>query len=147
MIEKWGAWYTYGKERIGQGRENAKLYLKDHADLAAEVEAKVKEHLGVKAAAVAAAGGALAPDRRERGYRLGEVDRGRFASLPGDALEWLGLGVGAELTPAVLGRLRELADVEAAQRAALRALARRAPAWRDLERRPAKEQQPPAAGA
>src|SRR5206468_3475435 len=54
IIEKSGAWYAYGKERIGQGRENAKLYLKDHADLAVEVEAKVKEHLGVKAAAVAA---------------------------------------------------------------------------------------------
>src|SRR5438445_6357597 len=54
IIEKSGAWYGYGKERIGQGRENAKLYLKDHPDLAAEVEARVKEHLGVKAAAVAA---------------------------------------------------------------------------------------------
>src|SRR5207245_748503 len=46
IIEKSGAWYAYGKERIGQGRENAKLYLKDHPDLAVEVEAKVKEHLG-----------------------------------------------------------------------------------------------------
>src|SRR5438552_1674634 len=54
IIEKSGAWYSYGKERIGQGRENAKLYLKDHPDMAAEVEARVKEHLGVKAAAVAA---------------------------------------------------------------------------------------------
>src|SRR5213593_3139603 len=53
IIEKSGAWYGYGKERIGQGRENAKLYLKDHPDLALEVEAKVKEHLGVKAAVVA----------------------------------------------------------------------------------------------
>src|SRR5439155_75437 len=44
IIEKSGAWYAYGKERIGQGRENAKLYLKDHPDLAVEVEAKVKEH-------------------------------------------------------------------------------------------------------
>jgi len=87
----------------------------------------------------------LAPDPRQPGYRRGEVDRGRFASLPGDALEWLGLAIGAELTPAVLGRLRELADVEAAQRAALRALARRAHAWRDLERRLAKKQHPPAA--
>src|SRR5256885_11049717 len=40
--------------RSGQGRENAKLYLKDHADLAAEVEARVKEHLGMKPTAVAA---------------------------------------------------------------------------------------------
>jgi len=50
IIEKSGAWYSYGKDRIGQGRENAKLYLKDHPEMAVEVEAKVKEHLGVKAA-------------------------------------------------------------------------------------------------
>src|SRR5256712_2005415 len=49
IIEKSGAWYSYGKDRIGQGRENAKLYLKDHAELSAEIEARVKEHLGVKA--------------------------------------------------------------------------------------------------
>src|SRR5207244_11404000 len=52
IIEKSGAWYSYGKDRIGQGRENAKLYLKDHPELAVEVEAKVKEHLGVKPVAV-----------------------------------------------------------------------------------------------
>jgi recombination protein RecA len=48
IIEKAGAWYAYGKDRIGQGRENAKMYLKDHADLALEIEAKVKDHLGMK---------------------------------------------------------------------------------------------------
>ena len=53
IIEKSGAWYSYGKDRIGQGRENAKLYLKDHPDLAVEIEAKVKDHLGMKPAAVA----------------------------------------------------------------------------------------------
>src|SRR5882724_6534569 len=62
IIEKSGAWYAYGKERIGQGRENAKLYLKDHPDLAVEVEAKVKEHLGVKPVAVAADEEAPAPE-------------------------------------------------------------------------------------
>jgi recombination protein RecA len=56
IIEKSGAWYSYGKERIGQGRENAKLYLKDHPDMSAEVEARVKEHLGVKAAPAPTAG-------------------------------------------------------------------------------------------
>jgi len=50
IIEKSGAWYSYGKERIGQGRENAKLYLKDHPDLSAEIEVKVKEQLGLKPA-------------------------------------------------------------------------------------------------
>ena len=52
IIEKAGAWYGYGKERIGQGRENAKLYLKDHPDLSAEIEVKVKEHLGMTRPAV-----------------------------------------------------------------------------------------------
>ncbi|MEX0692375.1 MAG: recombinase RecA [Gemmatimonadales bacterium] len=47
IIDKSGAWYSYGKERIGQGRENAKLYLKDNPDMAAEIEVKVREHLGV----------------------------------------------------------------------------------------------------
>ena len=35
------------EERIGQGRENAKLYLKDNPEMANEIEAKVREHLGV----------------------------------------------------------------------------------------------------
>jgi regulatory protein len=88
---------------------------------------------------------ALAPDPRQPGYRLVEVDRGRFASLPSAALEPLSLQVGAALGPAVLDRLRELADVEAAERAALRALARRAHARLDLQRRLVKKQHPPAA--
>ncbi len=88
---------------------------------------------------------ALAPDPRQPGYRLVEVDRGRFASLPVAALERLSLQLGADLAPAVLDRLRELADVEAAQRAALRALARRAHARLDLERRLVKKQHPRAA--
>ena len=87
----------------------------------------------------------LAPDPRQPAYRLVEVDRGRFASLPLEALEPLRLQLGAELAPAVLDRLRELADVEAAARAALRALARRGHARLDLQRRLVKKQHPPAA--
>jgi recombination protein RecA len=47
IIEKSGAWYSYGTQRIGQGRENAKLFLKDNPAVMAEVEAKVKEVLGM----------------------------------------------------------------------------------------------------
>ncbi len=61
IIEKSGAWYSYGKERIGQGRENAKLYLKDHPDMSAEVEARVKQHLGVSTVEPGA-GGAVADE-------------------------------------------------------------------------------------
>ncbi|MCU0650119.1 MAG: recombinase RecA [Gemmatimonadaceae bacterium] len=50
IIEKSGAWYSYGAQRIGQGRENAKLFLKDNPALMAEVEEKVKVVLGVKPA-------------------------------------------------------------------------------------------------
>jgi recombination protein RecA len=51
IIDKSGAWYSYGPQRIGQGRENAKLFLKDNPAVMAEIEVKVKEVLGIKAAA------------------------------------------------------------------------------------------------
>jgi len=87
----------------------------------------------------------LAPDPRRPDYRLVEVDRGRFASLPVEALAGLDLVVGQEIGPLVLERLQELADLEAAHRAALRALARRAHARFDLRRRLLQKQHPPAA--
>jgi recombination protein RecA len=49
IIEKSGAWYSFKGERIGQGRENAKDYLKDHPEVASEVEVKVLEKFGVAA--------------------------------------------------------------------------------------------------
>jgi recombination protein RecA len=47
IIEKSGAWYSYGGQKIGQGRENAKLFLKDNPQVSAEVEEKVKVVLGI----------------------------------------------------------------------------------------------------
>jgi recombination protein RecA len=52
IIEKSGAWYSYNGQRIGQGRENAKMFLRDNQTMMAEIEAKVKEVLGVGAAPV-----------------------------------------------------------------------------------------------
>jgi recombination protein RecA len=48
IIQKSGAWYSYGDQRIGQGRENAKLFLRDNQDLMTQVEERVKEFLGVR---------------------------------------------------------------------------------------------------
>jgi len=48
IIEKSGAWYSYGGQRIGQGRENAKMFLKDNPAMLAEIEDKVKGVLGLK---------------------------------------------------------------------------------------------------
>jgi len=55
VVEKSGAWFSYDSQRIGQGRENAKLFLKDNVALLAEVELKVRESLGGLAAATAGA--------------------------------------------------------------------------------------------
>src|SRR5713226_276577 len=52
VLDKSGAWINYGKQRIGQGREAAKQFLREHADVANEVEQKVRERSG--AAAIAA---------------------------------------------------------------------------------------------
>jgi recombination protein RecA len=47
ILEKSGAWYSFNGERIGQGRENAKDYLRDHPELAKEVERRVLEKFGL----------------------------------------------------------------------------------------------------
>jgi recombination protein RecA len=54
VLSKYGAWLNYGETRLGQGRENAKQFFRDHPDVAAEVEAKIRERSGN--AALAAAG-------------------------------------------------------------------------------------------
>ncbi|HKS26050.1 MAG TPA: recombinase RecA [Thermoanaerobaculia bacterium] len=47
LIEKSGSWFSYGDVRLGQGRENAKLFIKENADLAGEIEGKVRRALGI----------------------------------------------------------------------------------------------------
>jgi recombination protein RecA len=50
IVEKSGAWLSYGDLRIGQGRENAKQFLKENPELAAEIETKLRKTLGLVAA-------------------------------------------------------------------------------------------------
>ncbi|MCI8588166.1 MAG: recombinase RecA [Bacilli bacterium] len=47
VLDKSGSWYAYQGEKIGQGKENVKLFLKDHKDLADAIEAKVREYYGI----------------------------------------------------------------------------------------------------
>ena len=56
VVQKAGTWFSYGEERLGQGRENARLFLKEHRDVLASVEQKLLPLLGLKA------GGSAAPD-------------------------------------------------------------------------------------
>ncbi len=69
IVRKAGAWYTYEGDQLGQGKENARNFLRDNPDLANEIEKKIKEKLGVgprvdadaSAGPGGAAGGAAAP--------------------------------------------------------------------------------------
>jgi recombination protein RecA len=47
IVEKSGAWFAYGGDRLGQGRENAKQFLKDNPDVRAAIESRVRKELGL----------------------------------------------------------------------------------------------------
>jgi len=51
IVNKSGAWYTYEGDQLGQGKENARLFLKDNPDLANELEKRIKESMGIGAQA------------------------------------------------------------------------------------------------
>lgn len=48
IVQKSGAWYSFNEERLGQGRENAKQFLKEHPEYTDEIEAKIRQHYGLK---------------------------------------------------------------------------------------------------
>lgn len=54
VVEKSGSWFSHNGERIGQGRENAKQYLRDHPEMAEAIEAKVRQNAGLIAQAILA---------------------------------------------------------------------------------------------
>ena len=47
IVDKAGAWYSYSKDRIGQGKDNVRNYLKEHADKAAEIESRIRQAYGL----------------------------------------------------------------------------------------------------
>jgi len=55
LIDKSGAWYAYNGDKIGQGKDNAREYLKEHPALAAEIEGKIRAAVGVNPQAAPAA--------------------------------------------------------------------------------------------
>src|SRR5579884_331808 len=62
IVEKSGSWFSYKNERIGQGRENAKAFLKDNKDIAAKIEAEVRKAVGLTSANEKAAAAAAGPN-------------------------------------------------------------------------------------
>ena len=47
IVRKSGAWYTYEGDQLGQGKENARKFLKDNPDVALEIEKRIKDKLGI----------------------------------------------------------------------------------------------------
>ena len=69
IVNKSGAWFTYGEERIGQGRENAKKFLKDYPATAHEIENKLREKMGLpllQSVPEPVAAGVEAPEKTEK---------------------------------------------------------------------------------
>jgi recombination protein RecA len=64
VVEKSGAWYSFGGERIGQGREAAKQFLKDHPETAQQIMARVMEKLGFKRPQAVAAAESTAAEKK-----------------------------------------------------------------------------------
>jgi len=62
VIGKAGTWFSFGDERLGQGRENTRMFLKEHADIRAKIEAKVLPMLGLKAPAAAPSANGTSPE-------------------------------------------------------------------------------------
>jgi len=62
VISKAGTWFSFGDERLGQGRENTRMFLKEHADIRARIEAKVLPMLGLKVPAVQASTNGAPPE-------------------------------------------------------------------------------------
>ena len=66
IVEKSGAWYSYGGERIGQGREAAKQFLKEHPETASAIIAKVMDKTGVKRPELENSGPVASADKKEK---------------------------------------------------------------------------------
>jgi recombination protein RecA len=47
IVEKSGSWFSYGEMRLGQGRENAKMFIRENPDLSKEIEGKIRKNLGI----------------------------------------------------------------------------------------------------
>ncbi len=62
IVQKSGAWFSFGDTRIGQGRENAKSFLRENPDIATQVETRVREALGTRGVAAAAEDGDSSED-------------------------------------------------------------------------------------
>jgi recombination protein RecA len=75
IVEKSGAWYAFNGEKIGQGRDNSREFLKENPELAIEIENKVRESLGIPLIAVTAAAKPEKAEKAEKGEKIEKADK------------------------------------------------------------------------
>ena len=80
IIEKSGAWYAYKGEKIGQGRENAKTYLAQNPNVAAEIEMAIREKAGVISKKIE--GNPLSPEKIEKEKKVAEKEEAAKEATP-----------------------------------------------------------------
>ena len=80
IVEKSGAWYAYKGEKIGQGRENAKVYLEQNPNVAAEIEMAIREKAGVISKKID--GNPLDPEKIEKEKKVAENEEGKEETAP-----------------------------------------------------------------
>jgi hypothetical protein len=91
IIKKSGTWLSFGEDRLGQGRENARVFLAEHPDVRAAIEAEIRRRAGVEMAAAGAANagaaalGAVVPPGRDGGTSGDAVGRKALGDGSGQA--------------------------------------------------------------
>ena len=80
VVEKSGAWYAYKGEKIGQGRENAKVYLAQNPQVAAEIEMAIREKAGVISKKIE--GNPLSPEKIEKEKKVAEKEEADKEATP-----------------------------------------------------------------
>jgi len=82
IVEKSGAWFSYKDQRIGQGRENAKTFLHDNPDVAAEIEGAIRENAGLVAKAML-----VGPEQEDDESAAPETEPAEAAESTGEPVE------------------------------------------------------------
>ena len=88
ILSKMGSWYSWGETRLGQGKDNTRIFLKENTDIRDEIETSVREHYGLKASPVPAASKVTAAAKKAASTKgtAAPADPGGKAD-PGDAPE------------------------------------------------------------
>jgi recombination protein RecA len=83
IVEKSGSWFSFDSERIGQGRENAKLYLKEHPEMAARIELAIRQNAGLIAGQILEGDSAGADDGDASGDLPPDDEDGTVTAMAG----------------------------------------------------------------